>query len=49
MISTWFSQETAKRDLIVKRNDGIPPDKLCGKTLEGNRRQTIKDGHERLP
>jgi len=49
MISIGFIQETDKRGLTVKRNYGIPPDKLCGKTLEGNRGQTIKDGPERPP
>ena len=32
-----FNQKTAKEDLFVKRNYGIPPRKQCWKTLEDSR------------
>ena len=34
-----FNQKTVKEDIFVKENYGIPPWYLCGKTLEGSRRQ----------
>jgi hypothetical protein len=38
MFSAGFIQKTIKEDLIVKGNNGIPPRKQCGKTLEDFRR-----------
>ena len=42
-------QKTAMEDLIVEGNYGIPPWYLCGKTLEGSRRQIIEAGLDPLP
>jgi hypothetical protein len=38
MLLVGFNQKTAKDDLFVKGNHGIPPRKQCGKTLEDSRR-----------
>ena len=43
-----FNQKTAKEDLIVKGNYGIPPRYLRGKTLEGSRRQITEAEAEAL-
>ena len=37
-----FNQKTAKEDLIVKGNYGVPPQYLRGKTLEGSRSHVTK-------
>ena len=44
-----FNQKTVKEDLIVKAKYGVPPWYLCGKTLEGSRRQITKAGLDPLP
>ena len=44
MFSAGFNQKTAKEDLIVKGNHGIPPWYRCGKILEG--RGKILEGTE---
>ena len=38
MFSVGLNQKTAKEDLFVKRNYGIPPCNRCGKTLEDSKR-----------
>ena len=44
MFSAGFIHKTAKDDLIVEGNYGIPPWYLRGKTLEGSRRQITEVG-----
>ena len=44
-----FNQKTAKEDLFVKGNHGIPPCKQRGKTLEDSRRISTKAEPEPLP
>ena len=44
-----FNQKTAKEDLFVKRNYGIPPHKQRGKTLEDSKRLSTKAGLVPLP
>jgi hypothetical protein len=48
MFLAGFIQKTIKKELIIKENNGIPPRKQCGKTLEDSRRLSTKDDHERL-
>ena len=48
VFSTGFNQKTAKEDLFVKGNHGIPPRKKRGKTLEDSRRLSTEDDRERL-
>ena len=48
VFSAGFIQKTAKEDLIVEGNYGIPPRYLRGKTLEGFRRQITEAGHMSL-
>ena len=43
-----FNQKTAKEDLFVKGNYGIPPYKQRGKTLEDSRRLSTKSDPETL-
>jgi hypothetical protein len=43
-----FNQKTAKGDLFVKRNYGIPLQELCGKVLEDTRRLSTEAGHDPL-
>ena len=42
VLSVRFNQKTAKEDLFVKGNYGIPPPKQHGKTLEDSRRLSIE-------
>ena len=49
IFSVGFIQKTTKEDLIVEGNYGIPPQYLCGKTLEGSNRQITKAGLDPLP
>ena len=49
MFSIGFIQTTAKEDLIIEGNYGIPSCYLCGKTLEGSRRQITEAGLDPLP
>ena len=49
MFLAGFIQKTTKEDLIVEGNYGIPPRYLCGKTLEGSRRQITEVGLDPLP
>ena len=44
MFSAGFIQKTAKEDLIVDGNYGIPLRYLRGKILEGSRRQITEVG-----
>ena len=39
VFSAGFNQKTAKEDLFIKGNYGIPPRKQLGKDLEDTRRQ----------
>ena len=48
MFPAGFIQKTAKEDLFVKGNHGIPQCNRCGKTLEDSRRLSIKAGHMSL-
>jgi hypothetical protein len=43
-----FNQKTAKEDLFIKRNYGIPPRELCGKVPEDSRRLSTKARHDPL-
>ena len=49
VFSTGFIQKTAKEDLIVEGNYGIPPRYPRGKSLEGSRRQTTEAGLDPIP
>ena len=49
MFPVGFNQKTAKEDLFVKGNHGIPPHKQCEKTLEDSRRLFIEAGLMPLP
>ena len=40
-----FNQKTAKEDLFVKENYGIPPRKQRGKILEDSRRYSTEERH----
>ena len=42
VFSVGFNQKTAKEDLFVKGNYGIPPRKQRGKTIEDSRRLYTK-------
>ena len=44
-----FNWKTAKEDLIIKGKYRVSPRYLCGKTLEGSRRQIIEAGLNPLP
>jgi hypothetical protein len=46
--STEFNQKTSKGGLFVKRNHGIMPRHLHGKTLEDSRRLSTEVEHEPL-
>ena len=46
VFSTGFNKKTAKEDLFVKRNHGIPPRNQLGKILEDSRRLSTEAGHE---
>jgi hypothetical protein len=46
VFSAGFIQKTVKENLIVKGNNGIPPRKQHGKTLEDSRRCSTEDDHE---
>ena len=48
MFLAGLNQKTAKEDLFVKRNHGIPPRNRCGKTLEDSRRCITEAGHMSL-
>ena len=48
MFSVGLNQKTAKEDLFVKRNHGIPSRNRCGKTLEDSRRRITIAGHVSL-
>jgi hypothetical protein len=49
MFLVGFNQKTAKEDLFIKRNHGIPPRKQRGKNLENSRRLSTKADPEPLP
>ena len=48
MFLAGFNQKTAKEDLFVKLNHGIPPRNQHGKTLEVSRRLSTEAGHMSL-
>jgi hypothetical protein len=48
MFPAGFNQKTAKGDLFIKRNYGIPPRKLRGKVLEDSRRLFTEGDHMSL-
>ena len=48
MFPAGFNQKTAKEDLFVKGNYGIPPRKQRGKTLEDSRRLSTEADPETL-
>jgi hypothetical protein len=49
VIAGGFNQKTAKEDLFIKENYGIPPRKPREKNLEDTRKQYTKVGPECLP
>ena len=49
VFSTGFNQKTAKEDLFVKENHGIPPRVQCGKVPEDSRRLSTEADPEGLP
>ena len=48
MFSVGFNQKTAKEDLFVKGNHGMPPRNQRGKTLEDSRRLSTEARHMSL-
>jgi hypothetical protein len=48
MFLAGFNQKTAKGDLFVKGNHGIPLRKQRGKTLEDSRRYSTEAEHDPL-
>ena len=48
MFLAGFNQKTAKEDLFIKGNHGIPPWDQCGKVPEDSRRLSTKVGLDPL-
>ena len=48
MFPVGFNQKTAKQDIFVKGNNGIPPRNQRGKTLEDSKRLSTEAGHMSL-